>query len=124
MSKIVHGIDTPSISGPMMKGMPNSVQYRIPQPHIRRLHIDFCTQRASSIGELTGPHSFEERFILIGRTLSKRAALACDSVAVGILRRQVVDVGFPYFYQPEREFEHLVKVIRSVKRLGRDRALG
>src|SRR6516225_7529094 len=105
MRIIVHGVDTPSIPGPVMKGMPNSVQHRISQPHIGRLHIDLCAQSARAIRERAGTHSFEERFILIRSAFAKRAALAFDSVAVGILRRKVIDISFPYFYQPERKLE-------------------
>ena len=59
MGKVVHGINTPLVSGTVMLGVQDSIENRIAHEHIRRGHVYFGTEYPGPIGKLTFSHPFE-----------------------------------------------------------------
>src|SRR5882757_1789691 len=76
MGEIVHRINAPFAAGMMMFGVANAVENRVPQPYIRRRHVNFGTQRPRAVGELTGLHALKEIEILGHWPVAKRTFLA------------------------------------------------
>ena len=57
MRVVVHGVDRPLASGPMMLGMANPVEDRIAHVDVGRRHIDLGPQDMGTVRELSGAHS-------------------------------------------------------------------
>ncbi len=54
---VVHRINAPLVTGAMMGCVPNTVQHRIAQPDIGRVHVNLRAQCARPIGEFARFHS-------------------------------------------------------------------
>src|SRR3954447_23651231 len=73
---IVHRVNIPSRAGLMMFRMPDAIEHRIAQPHVRRGHIDFGAQGARAIRKFTCLHPGKEIEILADGAKAKRTLLA------------------------------------------------
>ena len=60
MGKVIHGVDAPCISSPVVVFMLDPVDDRVPQIHIARGHVDLGPQGVAAIGEFPGPHPAEK----------------------------------------------------------------
>ncbi len=66
MGAIVHRINAPFVAGLMMLGVPDAIEHRIAQPHVRRAHVDLRPQGARAIGKLAGFHPREQIETFLG----------------------------------------------------------
>src|SRR5690242_13918212 len=73
---VVHRIDAPMITRPVMLGMQDPVHDGIAQVEIWRRHIDFGAQGTRAIGKLTSVHAREEIEILFHTPISIRTILS------------------------------------------------
>ena len=95
--EVVQRIDTPAVTGVVMRHVSDAVEHRIAQPHVGRAHVDPSTKRARTIGELARRHASEEvqavgnRAAAIVALLARRARRPAH--AIDFLRRVVADVG-------------------------------
>ena len=61
MSVVIHRVDTPGLAGLVMDDpVPDTVKRGIPHVHVRRGHINLCTQYSRTIRKFAGPHSTEQ----------------------------------------------------------------
>ena len=56
---VVGRIDAPLSARLMMFDVPDAIEHRIAHIHIRRCHVDLCTQTACSVGKITRAHTLE-----------------------------------------------------------------
>ena len=76
MCKVIHGIDTPGVSGPVVGGMADTINRWVSHIHIRRGHVNLGSQRMLSIRKLALPHPLKEIEIFLDTTFAKRTILA------------------------------------------------
>ena len=73
MGIVVHRIDAPFVTGPVMGGVQDAVHDRVSQIQIGRGHVDLGPQRFLAIRELTAFHPGKEIQILCHGAIAKRA---------------------------------------------------
>ena len=72
MGKVIHGINTPAVTGLLMMRPFDSIDRRVPQVHIRRGHIYFGPQQAAAVGKLASAHTAKQVQVLFDRTIPER----------------------------------------------------
>src|SRR5207247_425942 len=95
MRIIVHGINTPVISGTMMTRMENAIHDWIAEVEVGGVHVDLGAERSRAVGELARLHAAEQVEACFHRPIAVRARLAALYIAAGfrdLVSRQVVDV--------------------------------
>ena len=95
MRVVVHRIDHPLRSLPVMGHVHDAEQNRIAHVDIRRSHIDLRAQHVRSIFEISGPHPVEEFEIFFDRSIAVRTVPARlrqrPAILADLFRRQAVD---------------------------------
>mmetsp|Transcript_1601 Transcript_1601/g.2416 ORF Transcript_1601/g.2416 Transcript_1601/m.2416 type:complete len:386 (-) Transcript_1601:245-1402(-) len=76
VGKIVKGIDTPLLTCTMVLLVDNTIHGRVPQVHVRALHVNLRTQQMSALLVLSITHFAEKRHVLLGRPAPERAVFA------------------------------------------------
>ena len=89
MCVVVHRVDAPGVAGAMMMRMPDAVDRRIAQVHVRRRHVDFCAHDMFAVDELAGLHAAKQRQRFCGRTITETGVLA-RLAEVAPVRRHLV----------------------------------
>ncbi len=117
MREIVERINAPLVAGVMMRGVPDAIEDRIAQPHVRRLHVDLGAQGARAVGKFARFHAREQIEVFFDRAIAKRSILAEPAIFVGLSRRHVADVGLAFAHE-------LLERIRRVDRNNRKRKSG
>ena len=116
MSKIIHGINAPFVSGPVVGHARHAVDHRVPHVDIRRSHVDLRPEYLFPVLICALAHLLKQPQVLIYRTLPVRAVFSGlgqgPPVCPDLLRRQVADICPAFLDQPDGAFIHLVKIIR------------
>ena len=116
MSKVIHRIDTPFITGIMVCHMGHTVNDRISHIDVRRCHIDLSAQHLLSVLIFSRTHLLEQLQVFLYRTIAIWAFFSrlCQRAAVlpHLFRREIAYKRFSLFDQPDCTFVHLVKIIR------------
>ena len=102
MGVVIHRINCPFVACAVVRGMKNTVHYRIPHVHVRMSHVDFRSQCLASVGEFSVSHSLEKIEVLLHAAVSVRTVLSRSlhraSVLPHFFQALVIDVceTFPY----------------------------
>ena len=117
MGKVIHGINTPLISCPVMGYMSNPVNNGITHVHIRRRHIDLRPKNPGAIFHFAVFHLFKQGKIFFHAPVPVRTFLARlfkrPSVFPDLICRQIADIGFAVLDQFDSGFIHFPEIIRS-----------
>ena len=123
MSIIVHGVDTPLVARSVVRAMQNTINHGVSEIHVRRSHIDFCTQTFFAVGIFPRFHFAEEAKIFFDAAvfiraffpgLRKRSARRADffgrkivykrfsfeNQAFGIFVNRIEKIGSVHFFRP------------------------
>ena len=123
MGVIVHRVQAPTVSSPVVRGMADPVQGRVTQMNVRRRHVDARPKGAGAVRELALPHALEQIEVLLHGAFAPWARLAGPLGHTPVLRHlfrvQVAHVGLAPADEFHREGEHLLKIIRGEERLER-----
>ena len=117
MSEVIHRIDTPCITGSVVSHMSNTIDDRVTHIHIRRCHVNLCTENLFSIGIFALFHFFKKLKVFFNRTVAVRAFFTrlCQSTTIlaDLVGGQVTDISFAFFDQLDCSFIHLTEIIGS-----------
>jgi hypothetical protein len=122
MGKVIHRINAPFVTGPvMMRAFNDAVERRVPHHNVPRRHVDFRAQDAIPFFELAVFHPFKEVKILIDRTVAVGAFFAGFSqgppVLTDLIGRQTINVRLALLNKLNGILIKFFKIIRSVKQL-------
>ncbi|BAF61048.1 hypothetical protein PTH_2866 [Pelotomaculum thermopropionicum SI] len=119
MGKIIHGINAPFVSRPVVGCVHNAVEHRVAHVQIAGGHVDLRPEHPRTVGELARFHPFEQFQVLLHRPVAVGAFPAglgqSAAVLPYFLRAQVADVGLAGLNQLDGVLVHLLKVVRGVK---------
>ena len=79
MGIVVHRVDTPFVSGTVMRSMDDTVHQGIAEHHVRMGHVDLGSEHLGAIGELPVLHPLEQIQVLL------HAAVPPGAVHTGLL---------------------------------------
>ena len=117
MSKIVHRINTPCISGVVMGHMCHSVNNRISHIHIRRSHIDLCTEYFLSICKFSVLHILKQLQVLLYAAVTVGTVLTRlsqgSTILSDLLCRKVAHISLSLLNELHSGLIHLLEIIRS-----------
>ena len=117
MSKVIHRIDAPLVSSVVMCHTCYTVDNRVTHVHIRRCHIDLCTENFFSVSVFALTHLLKKLQVLFYSTVSVWALFTwfckSSSVLTDLVCSQVADKCLAFFDQLHSGLIHLVKIIRS-----------
>ena len=116
MRPIVHRVNAPFVAGVMMRGVANTVEQRIAQPDVRRVHVDLCAQRAGAIGKLARFHSCKQIETFIDGTVAKAASFPETAILVRFLASHVIDVRLAFADEFHRILVKSIEIIRRIER--------
>ena len=118
MGVIVHGVDTPLVSGLVVAGVADAVDDGIAHIQIGRCHVDLGAQHVAAVGKLAGAHAPEDVEILFHTTVAVGAFLARlfqgAAVLPNLFRAEAVHVGLAGLDQLNCVVVELVEIIRGV----------
>ena len=121
MGEVVHRVDAPLGTGVVMLGVTNAVEDRVAHPDVRRRHVNLRAESARAIRKFTVLHTDEEVKVLLEGAGAEGAFLARavrrTAVGVGVLRREIIDVGDAFLDELQGVFVGLVEVIAGVEGL-------
>ena len=129
MGVIVHRVQAPTVAGPVVRGVADAVQGRVPQMDVRRRHVDARPQGAGAVRKLALPHALEQIEVLLHGAIAPGAGLAGPlghtPVLGHLLRVQVADISLAPADEFHREGQHLLEIVGGEERLqGSARSLG
>ena len=117
MREVVHRINAPCIAGPVVSHMSHTIDDRITHVHIRRCHVDLCTENFFSIGIFAFFHFLKKLKVFFYGTVTVRAFFTrlCQSTTIlaDLVSSQVTDISLAFFDQLDRCFIHLTEIIGS-----------
>ena len=117
MGKVIHRIDAPFVSCVVMCHAGYTVDNRVTHVHIRRCHIDLCTENFFSVSVFALTHLLKKLQVLFYSTVSVWALFTwfckSSSVLTDLVCSQVADKCLAFFDQLHSGLIHLVKIIRS-----------
>ena len=119
VGEIVHGVNTPLVSGTMVMRVLDTVQQRIAEEHVGMRHVYLGTQHLRPVGIDAVPHFAEELEVLFyaavppgtGRTGSINRTAALGDLFLAL----VVDIGKPPLDQLLGPFVKLVEIVRRIE---------
>ena len=118
---VVERVDAPLVAGVVVGGVADAVEQRVAQPDVGRGHVDLRAEGAGGVRELAGAHALEEVEVLCDRAVAEGRLAARlvgrAAVFVGLLRREVADVGLTAADHLQGVLIELVEVVRREKRL-------
>ena len=121
VSPVVHRVDAPVVSCPVMCRVPDAIHQRVPHQHVRVSHVNLCPQDMLAVYELAGFHPTEQVEVVLDGTFAEWTVGAglVDRAAVGLqfLRRLTVDVSLALHDQPLGILKELLEPVRSVVQL-------
>src|SRR5436190_2749249 len=118
VGEVVHRIDAPLISGPIMRDALDAEQHRVAHIDVTRSHVDLRTRDMLAIRKLAGTHSRKKieaffRWPIAVRTLPaglrQRPPMFPD-----LIRREAVDIGFPILDEQDGEVVKLLVIVGGV----------
>ena len=116
MSKVVHWIDAPGITGSVVSHMSNTVDDRVTHVHIRGCHVDLGTENFLSILVFAVFHFFKKLKVFFDAAVTVWAFFAwlCKSTTVfaDLIGSQIADISFALLDELDSSFIHLRKIIR------------
>ena len=119
MSEVIHRVDAPRVSRPVMRHVRNAIDDRIAHDEIRRGHIDLRTQDTRAVRKLSCTHPRKEVKIFLYGAIAPRALLSrlrqCAAIGADFIRREIVHIGEALPYENNCIFIQLRKVIRRVE---------
>ena len=117
MSKIVHRINAPCISGIVMSHMCHTINNRISHIHIGRSHIDLCTEYFLSICKFSVLHVLKQLQVLLYAAVTVRAVLTRlsqgSTILSDLLGRKVAHISLSFLNELHSGLIHLLEIIRS-----------
>ena len=115
--KVIHRINAPCITGSVVSHMSYTIDDRVTHIHIRRCHVNFCTENLFSIGIFALFHFFKKLKVFFYGTVAVRAFFTrlCQSTTIlaDLVGGQVTDISFAFFDQFDCCFIHLTEIIGS-----------
>ena len=115
---IVHRVDAPLVSCPLMFGVEDAVHDRVAHIHVGRGHVDFCSQHTRPVGEFASLHAGEEVKIFFNTPAAEGAVFARLGQAAAeladLVDGLVVDVRFAILDELDRPLVELIKIIRGI----------
>ena len=121
MCPVVHRIDFPACTCPVVRPLQDTIHHRVSHIHIGRGHIYFCTERHCPFFKLPVLHSLKKVERLLDRAVSVRRFYTrfCRVFPLfgNEFRGLLIYIGFPFFYEPYCPVIKLLEVIRSVELL-------
>jgi len=118
MGKVIHGVNAPGVSGPVVLGMKNPVHDRIPHVEIGGSHVDLGSKNPGAVRKLAPAHALKKGQVLLRGTDSVRALFPrlCQGPPVfpDLLCTEIIHIGFPLQDQPHGEFIELLKIVGGI----------
>ena len=115
MSKVIHRVNAPFISGIVMGHMSHTIDNRITHIHVWRSHINLCAEYFLSIRIFSGFHILEQLQVLFHASVTVRAVLSrlgqSSAVLADLLCSQVTHISFSFFDQLYSCLIHLIKIV-------------
>ena len=93
-------------AGLVMFGVPDAIEDRVAQPHVRRAACRSSRAGPRAIGKFACLHAREQVEIFFHGAIAKRTLLSEPAVLVRLFRRHVADVSFAFAHE-------LLSVIRK-----------
>mmetsp|Transcript_8861 Transcript_8861/g.15579 ORF Transcript_8861/g.15579 Transcript_8861/m.15579 type:complete len:218 (-) Transcript_8861:351-1004(-) len=125
MGKVIHGINTPFISGSLMRFVFNTINHRIAEVEIGRGHVYLGTEGVRSIGKATRAHLFEELEIFFSGSIAVWTFLSwlgqCASILSHFLGRQFIDEGVSRLDEVDCCIVNELEVIRCFANVSKPR---
>ena len=95
--EIVHRINAPLVTGPVMGFPSDTVHDRIAHDQIGMSHINLCAEGFRTVGELAGPHSGKQIKVLFNASVPPGAVLSRGRVGDVVFVRDRSSAVFPHF---------------------------
>ena len=118
MGVVIHWINTPFVTRPMMADMANPVNHGIAQVDIGGSHIDSGAQNVSAVRKLASLHAAKEVKIFLDGAVTIGTVLTClrkrASQRADFLGSKAVHVGFTLLDEMFGKLVELVKVVRRI----------
>ena len=118
VSKIIRRVYIPVATGAVMSELFHPVEYWISQIDVRRLHINFCSQRHSTLIDTALLHLFEQVQTLLDRAIAMGAVFTPldqgAAVIAHLLRVQFTHIGKILLHQEGRPGVQLRKITRRI----------
>ena len=112
VSKIVHGIDAPLVTGRMVR---HTVNDRVAHVDVGACHIDLCPQCLLTVRKLAGAHALKEIEVFLNAPLAVGVIFAgfCQGAAIlaHLFRGQVGDIGLALFDELDCDIVHLLEIV-------------
>ena len=119
MCPVVHRIDFPACTCPVVRPLQDTIHHRVSHIHIGRGHIYFCTERHCPFFKLPVLHSLKKVERLLYRAISVRRVYTGLGRVFPLLGNEfgglLIYIGFPFFYEPYCPVIKLLEVIRSIE---------
>src|SRR5260370_7451853 len=115
---IVHGVDAPSVAGPVVLGVQDAVHDRVAHVETGRVHVALGPERAGAVGKSSRPHATKKVEVCLDASITVRtlfAALDITAMAGDFLGRQIADIGLAGPDQLLLPFVKLTERVRGVK---------
>ena len=121
VSPVVHWVDAPVVSGPMVVSEHDPIKDWISQVEVGRFHVDFCSKRSGALCKLAVLHAKEQVQIFLDGAVSKRTISARlgqgASVLAHLIGVEVAHVGMAFANQLQSPIVELLEVVRSVEEI-------
>src|SRR5688500_7380738 len=116
MRKIIGRVDTPSISGSMMRRAQHSIQDGIARADVGRAPVTLRAQRAAAVGNGPRAHPLQQIKVFFKRAVPKGAILPrfgeSSAVFAKLICIQIADKGFARLNEADSKLIKLLEVIR------------
>ena len=118
MSKVIHRIDFPLSAGAPVRGLDNSIDYRVAEVHIAVGHVNFSTQHHRSLFKLSIVHAHEKVDVFLNRAITERRINAGSSGSAFLLGNLptglLVNIRFSLLYEPYGKIEKLREIVACI----------
>ena len=118
MSEVIHGIDAPFGSLPVVVDVTDAVDHRITHVEVAAGKIDLCAQGHLSLFDLPVLHLFKQLQVFLNRPVAVRRDRRCFGITAvfpELFRCELADIGKSLFDEFYRKLIVLFKIIRAVK---------
>src|ERR1700745_426087 len=113
--EIIHRVNAPPVASAVMRSMPDPVEHGVPQPNVRRLHVDLGPQRGMTVRKLASTHPLKEEQIFLRRASTKWTLLSAYPVAVSVRRGELVHIRLAFGDELNCVFKKLLEIVRGVE---------
>src|SRR5215467_6460878 len=99
MRVVIHWIDDPLRSLPVMRHIHDAEQYRVAHVDIARRHVDLSAQHMSAILEFTATHAFEQTEVFVDGSVPVGALLTgfgqCPPILANLIGAETITYALP-----------------------------